>query len=189
MSIRFSDWKKVPTLLMSLMFIFLSCSVCTAEIPANNDDPTIEMIDNELILGFTVEYNAIAEFPLHDFMNGNIDTKYYAYTNDCWTELIDATEESANCFSISINGRNKKETIQKMFSVFPTIITVLDKTLNMSEITKALDSIKKSKYITTITIGSNIEVTYVPSVELSYGPSQARIDIYCKNYTPIIDLE
>ena len=62
------------------------------------------------------------------------------------------------------------------------MISVLDSTLSEKKIADALEKLKSSKYITDFTINSTINITYVPSVKLSYGYNDARIDIKCNGY-------
>ena len=50
-----------------------------------------------------------------EITKGNIRTKFFAYANDCYIEMINANDATAECFSISINGgkeiteRDKKD--------------------------------------------------------------------------------
>lgn len=144
-------------------------------------DPTIEAIGNERILRLALEYNTVSNYPLHDFSQGNIITKYYAFTNDCLIEMIDVNNAWDDYIHISINGGNKKETIEKMFTVFPILLSALDTSLSDAEIREANNSLKNG-YRTTIKVGSTIEVNYIPSVKLSWGYNDARIDIVCNNF-------
>lgn len=150
--------------------------------PTLTKDEIQKSFGNELVYKFISEYNAISKYPLHDIERGNIRTKYFGYSNDCWIEMLDATEAASGDFNITINGGNKKESIQKMFTVFPTMISVLNKSLSEEKIQDALKTIKASKYKTEIEIGYSIIVEYFPSVKLSYGYSDARIDIRCRYY-------
>lgn len=139
--------------------------------------------DDIVVNQFIGDFNSNSEYKINDISKGNIRTKYYGYINETRLEMINATDNVAGCFEISIYGGTNHETILPMFDVFSAVLRVVDKTLIDEEISDAVQEIQNSKYLLEdYPIGENITITYVPSKELSSGINPARIDIHIYNY-------
>lgn len=154
------------------MFVeqFLSDNSSTVENTYASDDVVNRFID---------EFNKYSDFEMSNIAKGNIRTKFFAYANDCYIEMINANTASAKCFSISINGGKETSDRTKILEVATNVIKVLDPSIDDNKIAQTITYLEDEKYIVSdykITEDVLVE-TYVPIVELSYGKSDCRIDI------------
>ena len=139
---------------------------------------------DELVNRFINEFNSNSGFPMSEITKGNIRTKFFAYANDCYIEMINANGAAAECFSISINGGKETSERDKMFKVAADVIKVLDPSIDDNKISQVITYLEGEEYmVSDYAITDNVIIeTYVPIVELSYGKSDCRIDIISKNY-------
>ena len=119
-----------------------------------------------------------------DISKGNIRTKFFAYANNCYIEMINANDAAAECFSISINGGKEISERDEMFDVFAETIKVLDPSVTEEKITEVVNYLKAEQYmVSAYVVSDKVTVeTYVPIVELSYGKSDCRIDVISGDY-------
>ena len=93
-----------------------------------------------------------------DISKGNIRTKYFAYANNCYLEMINATDAGAEAFCISYSFGATDEEIEK---------TIADFTTNNDG----------DYMIEGYETNSSITCTYCPTKELSNGTSIGHIEI------------
>lgn len=205
--------KKLACILMALMLIF-SLVACTgtgeygmetqqsetesgAEIqqevdhkekedttPEVIEEPAVIYAEDDVVNRFISEFNEKTKYEMTDISKGNIRTKFFAYANDCYIEMINANDAAAECFSISINGGKETSERDKMFEVFSETIKVLDPSVTEERIAEVVNYLKAEQYmVNAYVVSDKVTVeTYVPIVELSYGKSDCRIDVISGNY-------
>ncbi len=188
--------KKVLILLfIAMTFILCSCgSPQKAEEnsvePSKTEDTVVEVEEqqieyakDEVINHFISAFNEKSNYEITDIKQGNIRTKFYGKANGVGLEMINVDNYGDKWLSVSISGGKTPETIQAMFDVFSEVIKTVDNTMTEEEITSAVQSVQSITYLVeNYEIGQNILITYVPSKELSYGPSDARIDMKIYNF-------
>lgn len=114
---------------------------------------------------------------------GNIRTKYHCSTNGCRVEIINATKAAAETFNVSIDGGTNDDGEEKMLNVFTDTVKIFDSSLTDEQINNAItEFVEGGKIVEKYSLSDNISVTYIPSVELSRGKSNRRIDIAAANY-------
>lgn len=134
---------------------------------------------DDVVNHFINEFNKHSDFEMSNISKGNIRTKFFAYANDCYIEMINANDAAAECFSISINGGKETTDRTKMLEVAADVIKVLDSSIPDDKIVQTITYLEGEQYMVSdykITEDVLVE-TYVPIVELSYGKSDCRIDI------------
>ena len=132
---------------------------------------------------FITEFNDIPGYDFSDIRQGNIKTKYFAYANDCYVEIINANDAYAERFSVTINGGKETTDRDRMFTVFKQVIKTLDKNISDAQINSAIEYLEAQQYmISDYKISDSVTVeTYVPILEVSFNKA-CRIDIICSNY-------
>lgn len=142
-------------------------------------EESFQYAEDELINKFINEYNAIAKYQMQDISKGNIRTKYHCSANDCWIEMINATEAAAEAFTISINAGNSEGSGEKAFAVFSDMAKVFDPELTDEKVSSAIALMENGeKY----DLSDEFTVVYSPSVEVSWGKTDYKIEITAKNY-------
>lgn len=129
---------------------------------------------DEVVNSFFANYNAIAEKPIEasEIEKGNIKTKALVYIDDFSMEVINTTDFLS--VSISINPENENT---ELLSVFSSCIKAMNTTVSDDEIVNAWNAIHETGYMVEDYDFNGIEITYVPSKELSWGISELRIDL------------
>lgn len=140
--------------------------------------------EDTVVNRFITEFNDKSGYDFSDIRKGNIRTKYYAYANECYVEILNANDAYAECFSVSINGGKETSDRDKMFAVFKQVLKTLDKSITDAQINSAIEYLESQQYmVSDYKISNSVTVeTYVPIVELSYGKSDCRIDVISSNY-------
>ena len=142
-------------------------------------EDSFQYAEDELINKFINEYNAIAKYQMQDISKGNIRTKYHCSANDCWIEMINATEAAAEAFTISINAGNSEGSDEKAFAVFSDMAKVFDPELTDEKVSSAIALMENGeKY----DLSDEFTVVYSPSVEVSWGKTDYKIEITAKKY-------
>ena len=152
--------------------------------PEIQEEPAVIYADDGVVNRFISEFNEKTAYEMTDISKGNIRTKFFAYANDCYIEMINANDAAAECFSISINGGKEISERDKMFNVFAETLKVLDPLLTDDTISEAVEHLKSEQYmVNDYKISDTVTVeNYVPIVELSYGKSPCRIDVISSNF-------
>ena len=133
---------------------------------------------------FITQFNENTKFKISEIKKGNTRIKYSGKANDCYIEMINATESSSGCFSLSIHGGQEIDQQERMFDVFVEAVRILDPTLNEDNCHEIVNSLKSEQYmISDYKINDRITIkTYVPIIELSKGKTACRIDINAYDY-------
>ena len=135
----------------------------------------MEYFGTDLIVNnFFVAYNAIAESPIDatEIEKGNIKTKALVYIDDFSMEVINA----ADFLSVSISVDPENENT-KLLSIFSSCIKAMYPNVADDEISAAWNAIHETGYMVEDYDFNGIQITYVPSKELSWGTSALRIDL------------
>ena len=157
----------------------------------NNDDVSKDekpsqptYAEDSVVNRFIAEFNNNVGYDFSDIRKGNIKTKYYAYANNCYVEILNANDAYAECFSVSINGGKETSDRDRMFAVFKQVVKTLDSSITDAQINSAIEYLKSQQYmVSDYKISNSVTVeTYKPIVELSYGKSDCRIDVISSNY-------
>lgn len=201
--------KIISILLIVSLFtlVLVSCDTSTDYEPSNNggtpnsensannnqnnnntskdENPTQTVYAEDTVVNrFITQFNNKSGYDFSDIRKGNIKTKYYAYANECYVEILNANDAYAECFSVSINGGKEISDRDKMFAVFKQVVKTLDNSITDAQINSAIEYLKAQEYmVSDYKISNSVTVeTYMPIVELSYGKSDCRIDIISSNY-------
>lgn len=152
--------------------------------PEVPEEPAVIYAEDEVVNRFISEFNEKTKYEMTDISIGNIRTKFFAYANNCYIEMINANDAAAECFSISINGGKEISERDEMFDVFAETIKVLDPSVTEEKITEVVNYLKAEQYmVSAYVVSDKVTVeTYVPIVELSYGKSDCRIDVISSDY-------
>ena len=67
------------------------------------EDGANKYAEDDIVDRFITDYNAISQYQMTDIEKGNIRTKYFGHTNDCYIEMINATGAAAEAFCVKIN--------------------------------------------------------------------------------------
>ena len=152
----------------------------------NKDETPTQTVyaEDTVVNRFITEFNNKSGYDFSDIRKGNIKTKYYAYANECYVEILNANDAYAECFSVSINGGKEISDRDKMFAVFKQVVKTLDNSITDAQINSAIEYLKAQEYmVSDYKISDSVTVeTYKPIVELSYGKSDCRIDVISSNY-------
>ena len=192
--------KIISILLIVALFtlVLVSCDTSTNHEPintsetSNNDNNTsIEenpaqtvYAEDAVVNRFITEFNNKSGYDFSNIRKGNIKTKYYAYADECYVEILNANDAYATYFSVSINGGKEISDRDKMFAVFKQVVKTLDNSITDAQINSAIEYLKAQEYmVSDYKISNSVTVeTYKPIVELSYGKSDCRIDVISSNY-------
>ena len=101
---------------------------------------------------------------------------FYAYYNGYRVEIINANEAAAGTFNVTIYGTNKEESVDDIFGISKLVTSTLGSSMADSDV----QAIKSNK--TNYKLGNDLTVNYYPIVSLSYGDTEARIEIVSTNY-------
>lgn len=141
-----------------------------------------QYVDDEVVNQFIIDYQNISGISLTDIQKGNIRTKYFAYSNDVYVEMLNALDADAEYFSISYSfGTLSEEEIYAFFTDCLKVFGATDEEIDKS--ISALTTENEGDYlIEDYEVNSNIKCTYCPTKELSKGKSVGHIEIHCSSY-------
>ena len=159
----------------------------TIDSEVSTEEPII-YAEDVVVNRFITEFNEAYENDIVDITKGNIRTKYFGYVKDVRLEMINANQAAAEAFVITIYGGQAESDRDAMFAVFTDVAKILDSSLTDEIINAAIeDLIAQDVLVENYTIGSSLEITYVPIKELSNGTTKCRIEIYASNYKEAIN--
>ncbi len=139
--------------------------------------------EDPVVNRFIIEYNALyPDDQIKTAEKGNIRTKYYVKVGGLNTELLNANENAAECFYVEITGGNTDADLEPLLQAFAKVAKVLEPDLDDSTIKSGISFLTDKNGINTTMIGKSLEVTYVRSVELSWGRNNYGIKINAKSY-------
>ena len=133
---------------------------------------TLFFKSDEVINNFFVKYNDIAEIqiPAEEIEKGNIRTKALVYLDDLNLEIINAGEY----LSVSMSSSVESESTT-LYRVFSDTIKAMRVDISEYEIQNACNDIHASGYLVESYALSDINISYVPNKELSFGNSNLRV--------------
>ena len=103
------------------------------------EEPALVYAEDAIVNRFITEFNEKTKYEMTDISKGNIRTKFFAYANDCYVEMINANDAAAECSSISINGGKETSERDKMFEVFAETIKILDPSVTEEKIAEVVN--------------------------------------------------
>ena len=180
-------------IILTLCFIFCACgknieasssekTYGTEESSVVEDSQQMEEAVSELLYfesddvidNFFSNYNAIAELeiPAEQIEKGNIRTKALVYIDDLSLEVINANDFLS--ISISTSAENESTTLHTLFR---DSIKAIATDITEADIQSAWDAIHESGYSVEDYVFNDINITFVPSKELSWGISDSRVDL------------
>ena len=170
-------YKRIIIVVICVVALFLTaCGANLNEAPVE----TYTYVQDKVVDKFIVAYNSSSPFEMTNIKQGNIRTKYFAFTNDCYIEMINATNNAAGSFSITINGGQKEADKDRMFEVFAEIVASLDPNLSEENIKNVVDDIKTATHaLNNYKINENLWVElYIPII----ATTACRIELAAYNY-------
>lgn len=154
-----------------------------SNIATNQKEKNSEYADDIVISNFIRDFKTVSSYELTNVQKGNIRTKYFVNINGQYCQLLNATDSEANYFEIIINGGKQKDDVDKIIDVYKEVIKTLDSTIMESQIDDTVSTYISSQNVsTTFNINDKIIVKFYPSISLSYGNSDCRIEITTTNY-------
>ena len=175
----------VVAIILSIVLLFVGVLTSPSTEKTNKDETPSQptYAKDSVVNRFITEFNDIPGFDLTDIRQGNIKTKYFAYANECYVEIINANDAYAEVFSVTINGGKEISDRDRMFAVFKQVVKTLDKSVTDAQISSAIEYLESQQYmISNYKISESVIVeTYVPILEVSYNKA-CRIDIISNNY-------
>lgn len=139
--------------------------------------------DDPVVNRFINEYNALyPDDQIIEAERGNIRTKYFVTIGGQYTELLNANDNAAESFVVKINAGNTDADKEPLLKAFAKVAVILEPDMDDATLQAGIKELTGDNTMKTITMGKTLEVTYVPSVKLSYGRNNYRIDIDAKNY-------
>lgn len=187
---------KIFTIILCLCLSIFISGCTSEEEPMTNTNKTESNIEENIIVPpeneyakddvvnkFIKEYNDISPYSINNISEGNIRTKFFGYSNDCYLEMINANDAYAEVFSLSINGGKEEKWYDKILEVYKYSVKVLDPTITNERIEEFINEVKKSNYrIIDYQLTDTIKVSFYSIVELSYGKTDCRIDIEASDF-------
>ncbi len=138
-------------------------------------EPTTTYFESdEVVNKFFADYNAFAEItiPASEIEKGNIRTKALVYMDDLSLEVINAEVFLSISMSTSVDNENGK-----LYSVFRDTLKTVQKGLAEEDIQSVWNAVHETGYVTEGYNLNGISITYIPSMELSWGTSDLRVDL------------
>ena len=151
--------------------------------PEDTGNQEMVYAEDSVVNRFINEYNTInADDQITAAERGNIRTKYFVTIGGLYTELLNANGSAAESFCVTINAGNTDADKEPLLKAFTRVAKVLEPDIEDAVLQAGIKELTGDETIKTITIGKTLKVTYVPSVELSYGRNNYRIDVEASNY-------
>ena len=138
------------------------------------DPEPIYFESDEVVDKFFTDYNAIAEvvIPVEEIEKGNIRTKALVYIDDLSLEIINASD----FLSVSMSSSVENEATT-LYAIFRDTIKAMSADTADEDIQSAWNTIHESGYLVEDYDFNGVNITYVPSKELSWGTSNLRVDL------------
>ena len=144
----------------------------------NQEENDNEYADDIVINKFIKNFKKVSSYELTNIQKGNIRTKYFVNINGQYCQLLNNIGNETNDFEITINGGNKEGDVDKIANVYKEVIKSLDSNITEAQINDTISTYISSKTeSTTFSINDKIAVKFYPSVSLSFGNSDCRIEI------------
>lgn len=164
-------------------------NIILSENKIENEESMISEIDknifydkDEIVNYFITEYNKKEIVPIVNIEQGNIKSKAFGYIGETRIEMLNAYDAAAESFNIKIYGGNTDEKTELMFETFKKIVGILDPNITKDEIENTIATWKENNVLVENEKIGTLTITFVPSIELSYGRNDSRIDIATSDY-------
>ena len=134
---------------------------------------------------FITEYNEVTRYEMSDFSKGNIKSKMFGHSNDCYVEMLNPASTSGYSFIVIINGGNNEEITGKMIEVFPDFIHTFDSSISDEQIEQAISDFENEPSLRRdYKLGDDLTINYYPLVFRDDGTwlSSSRIEISSLTY-------
>jgi hypothetical protein len=155
-----------------------SNSATSEGVPSGSPSPEKEnYADDQIVNQFIIDYNATTASVLTDISNGNIKTKYYAYSFGYYLELLDANNTGKIVVTINETNDNANSGTAGMKNVFHDVAKVMDPSLSDDNINGYFDKLIGNAIMVENDVLGNIKVTFVPDKDLSSGHSRGHIEL------------
>lgn len=142
-----------------------------------------EYAEDDIVNTFIKDFKAASSYELTNIKKGNIKTKYFVHINNQYCELINATDNQANYFSITINGGNQDNDVDKIINIYREVIKSLDSSITDDMLNETISTyMTSSNEKKEFSINDKISVTFFPIKKLSYGNTDCRIEIITTKY-------
>lgn len=134
-----------------------------ASIEKESEDESVVYAGDDIVNKFITEYNEQSNYTFTDISKGNIRTKYFAHTNDCYAEILHIANgvSSELGIDVTISGGQTDEETAKLIEVFPYVVKTIVPSVTDEELTNMVDKFKaltegKSEHIQ---LNDDIEIT------------------------------
>ena len=165
----------------------------STETPAPADtDPQVDTSEAATVYSedakvnqFITEYNEVTRYEMSDFSKGNIKSKMFGHSNDCYVEMLNPASTSGYSFIVIINGGNNEEITGKMIEVFPDFIHTFDSSISDEQIEQAISDFENEPSLRRdYKLGDDLTINYYPLVFRDDGTwlSSSRIEISSLTY-------
>lgn len=146
----------------------------SSSIESNQQQEPLYFESDSVVDKFFSDYNAIAEIeiPAEEIETGNIRTKALPYIDDLSLEVINAND----FLSISMSSSVENESTA-LYALFRDSIRAMRADTTDEEIESTWNAIHEPGYLSDDYVLNDIDITYIPSKELSWGTSDLRIDL------------
>ena len=160
------------------------------ETPKSAEATDAVLVDDSVVNHFIISYNSISSSPFTDIKEGNIRTKYYAYSYTYYFELQHSDDTDNIDITINETNENSEEGIKGMKNAFEDTIHALNPSLSSKEIDGYFNNLVDGNLSFDSYIHNNLEVNqeldgiavaYSPDADLSYGHSRGHITIIALN--------
>ena len=142
-----------------------------------NAPQQIVFAKDDVVNEFIIKYNELSNADFTSIRQGNILTKYFAYSNGYYCELLHSNATNKIAVSISQTNDNANYGVVGMRDVFHDVAKTIDFTLSDEEIYSCFDRLVKEGYLKDNVQLGQMTILFVPDKELSRGNSRGHIEI------------
>lgn len=149
------------------------------ETPEESQDPAepAPLADDDVVNEFITAYNAISGSPITEVEDGNIRTKFFAYSYGYYLELLHANDTDKITVTISETNENASAGVAGMRDVFCDVVRTIDPSVTADQASTFLDSLISGGVIADDQQIGTARVLFVPDAELSNGHSRGHIEV------------
>lgn len=142
------------------------------------DNQEKQIVKNKIINEFITKYNSLSESPITDIEKGNIRIKYFGRSYNYYLEMLDIKDTKTAEIEITIfeTDENAELGVKGMKNVFHDIMKACINDSSDEEINNCFDELINNQVIANKTY-KNVDIEFVPDIELSNGLSRGHIKI------------
>lgn len=149
----------------------------TTKHTAKTTEPPVVYAKDDVVNQFIISYNAITKSAFTEIKNGNIRTKYFAYSYGYYCELLNASDTNKICVTINETNDNAAMGVAGMRDIFHDIVITIDPSLSSDEVYRHFDNLIVRDNLEEDSILGSVLILFVPDRELSNGHSRGHIEI------------